>query len=160
MKPYFSDDVSWESAKQTIYSWLGTPHRHKWHKKGRGADCALFIAGVLMEIGVLAELRVPEYPPDWFSNSKTEVIKNAFADHSELAMESGFFLIEVYGNKMRGDILGFSTLPAIGTTNHTGIYIPEDRAFVHCVRGRGVCRMVWGDSWEEKISMQYRLMVV
>ncbi len=46
-------------------SWIGTPYRHYASKKGVGADCALFVMQVYVNLG-LVKYKLPDfYPPDW-----------------------------------------------------------------------------------------------
>ena len=162
MKPYFQDDAIWRKSKEAILGWIGTPHRHRWHKKGRGADCALFVAEVLVELGALSELALPEYPPDWFMHSAQEIIKDAFAKHSSSFVSPGFHLVlldEKEESLLRGDLLGFRGVSSRVETSHVGIYLPEEKAFIHCLKPSGVSLMNWDESWRSKLTLLYRVMV-
>ncbi len=46
-------------------SWIGTPYHHEAHVKGAGVDCAQFIYRVFRNCGLIPEVEIPHYPPDW-----------------------------------------------------------------------------------------------
>lgn len=45
--------------------WLGTPYHHMGRVKGVGTDCLMLLAEVYRTAGVIGEVEVPFYPPDW-----------------------------------------------------------------------------------------------
>ncbi|MFI5230059.1 MAG: hydrolase [Gemmatimonadales bacterium] len=47
-------------------SWLGTPFHHAARIKGAGVDCAQLLLGVYAGLGLVEELNVGRYAPDWF----------------------------------------------------------------------------------------------
>jgi cell wall-associated NlpC family hydrolase len=156
MIPYFSDDTSWSKADKVIRSWIGTPCRHLWMAKGRGADCSLFIGAILLELNLIKEVKHDFYPPDWYLHSKIEAVRDGFAKYVKSAMLAGFDLVEVSLPLMRGDMPTFSTVPATGVTNHSGIMLSEE-IFIHSARSRGVSEMQWGSYWQKHMTIAYRV---
>src|SRR3954471_15572119 len=53
---------------EEAWSWVGTPYHHRAGIKGLngGVDCAHFPYRVYHEVGLLPELDLGDYPPDWF----------------------------------------------------------------------------------------------
>lgn len=164
MKPYFENEKNWIPAKAVIDSWMGTPYRHLWMKKGRGADCSLFIGAILQELGIVKKVSFTYYPPDWYIHSTVEVVREAFAKNIASEMAKGFdlqvLLPDVFGSKiptMRGDIICFSMVPTTGVTNHAGILLDPPKTFVHSIQGRGVSLMDFGHFWSDKLTVVYRV---
>jgi NlpC/P60 family putative phage cell wall peptidase len=46
-------------------TWLGTPYHHMGRVKGGGTDCLMLLAEVYEAAGVVPNVEVPFYPPDW-----------------------------------------------------------------------------------------------
>jgi cell wall-associated NlpC family hydrolase len=159
MTPFFEDRLNWTKAKLVMQEWMGTPYRHLWMKKQRGADCSLFVGAILKELGIIRNVVHDIYPPDWYVHSnKLDLIRDGFAEHIKAEMANGFALVKIESIKciMRGDMLTFSTVKT-GVTNHAGIMLDPPTTFVHSVRGRGVSLMNWGKYWEEKTTAIYRV---
>lgn len=49
-------------------SWIGTPYRDGARVKGSGADCAMLVAAVYEEVGVIPVQPIKSYPPQWHLN--------------------------------------------------------------------------------------------
>jgi cell wall-associated NlpC family hydrolase len=154
---YFARDDAWVRAVEVLNSWKGTPYRHLWMKKGRGADCSLFIGAVLKELNIIKNVKHDFYPPDWFAHTPgLELIRDGFADHIRTEMKEGFELVKVSGYRMRGDMPTFCTVKT-NVTNHAGILLDPPTSFIHSVRGRGVSLMNWGSYWDDKTTAVYRV---
>jgi len=54
-------------------SWLGTPYHHMGRMKGVGVDCAMFPLEVYREAGLIGDIGIPFYPPDWHLHRAEEV---------------------------------------------------------------------------------------
>lgn len=164
MTPYFSNIENWTRCKAVIDSWLGTPYRHLWMKKGRGADCSLFIGAILVELGIVKKVEHEFYPQDWFAHTPFEFVKDSFSHNIINQMVEGFDVqailpdtLEMGIPLMRGDITCFSTVPTTNVTNHAGIMMDPPSSFVHSVIGRGVSFMSWGNFWFDKTTVIYRV---
>jgi cell wall-associated NlpC family hydrolase len=164
MKPYFEDAENWRRAKVVLDSWMGTPYRHLWMKKGRGADCSLFIGAWLMELGIIKKVIHDFYPPDWYFHKKVEVIKDVFSKNIATQMNADFDLqlipvdaVEAGIPLMRGDMLTFCMVPETGVSNHAGILLDPPNKFVHSIQGRGVSLMQFGSFWLSKMTSVYRV---
>jgi cell wall-associated NlpC family hydrolase len=53
-------------------SWQGTPYHHAAQLKGSGVDCAMLPAAVYRAAGLIPELAVAHYPPDWHLHRDVE----------------------------------------------------------------------------------------
>jgi cell wall-associated NlpC family hydrolase len=53
-------------------SWLGTPYHHMGRVKGVGCDCLTLLAAVYHAAGVVPEIEIPHYPPDWHLHRSAE----------------------------------------------------------------------------------------
>lgn len=54
-----------ERVAEIALSWLRTPYHHRGRIKGVGTDCAMFLAEVYEEAGLLPHIEPPFYPMDW-----------------------------------------------------------------------------------------------
>lgn len=155
---YFEDEANWNAAVAVIDSWRGTPYRHLWMQKGRGADCSLFIGAILQELGVVTKVEFDFYPADWYAHTQTEAVKSIFAMNIERNMAEGFDLSVLFKDTpvMRGDIPSFSTSPT-GVTNHVGMLLDPPRSFVNSIQRRGVSNMEFGNYWRDRITSIYRV---
>lgn len=162
MIPYFSCPDVWERFTVIAASWMGTPYRHLWMVKGRGADCSLFLAAILQELGVISRVEHSFYPKDWYLHTPTEAIKNEFANLVLKNVNPGFRIDEYLGGvspeTIRGDIFGFCMVPETGVTNHVGILLDPPTDFLNSIQRRGVSKMHWGSYWKERVSVTYRVM--
>ena len=162
MRPYFASEEAWWPFFNVLRKWIGTPYRHLWMTRGRGADCSLFVGAVLMEIGVVKQVVHDFYPPDWYLNTKKEIVLETFARNIFGQLHEGFTIqqIPLDSPLMRGDIPGFCTVPQTGVTNHTGILLDPPTVFLHSIQGRGVSHMNWGRWWKDRMTVLYRVMVL
>ncbi len=53
-------------------TWLGTPYHHAARLKGIGVDCAMLLAEVYHNAGLIPEITPEDYPPDWHLHRDTE----------------------------------------------------------------------------------------
>lgn len=54
-------------------SWIGTPYHHMGRVKGAGVDCAMFPLEVYREAGLIGDIEIPYYPPDWMLHRSEEI---------------------------------------------------------------------------------------
>ena len=62
--------------------WLRTPYHHRGRVKGAGVDCAMLLAEVYAEAGLVAPLAIPHYPPDWHLHRDAERYLGVLLDHA------------------------------------------------------------------------------
>ena len=62
-----------ESVGEIARSWIGTPYHHMGRIKGVGVDCAMFPIEVYREAGLIGDVVVPFYPPDWHLHRSDEI---------------------------------------------------------------------------------------
>lgn len=75
-------------------SWLGTPYHHRAEVKGAGVDCAQLLHAVYRGCGLVPEIAIPPYPPDWHLHRGAERYLAAVLDHA----------VEIAGPPLPGDI--------------------------------------------------------
>lgn len=81
-------------------SWIGTPYQHQAKLKGIGVDCAMLIAQIGQNIGLLDPSKlVPNYSKQWHIHNRDEKLKDILLDY-------GFIEIPISKAKS-GDVLGF-----------------------------------------------------
>ena len=51
------------------HSWLRTPWHHEGRVKGAGVDCAQFLIGVFVNVGLVEDFQTDHYPADWHLNN-------------------------------------------------------------------------------------------
>src|SRR5579884_3831845 len=83
-------------------SWLGTPYHHMGRIKGVGVDCAMFPLEVYREAGLIGDIAIPFYPPDWHLHRSEEIYLNIVQQRaSELrsheAPQPGDFVLYQFG---------------------------------------------------------------
>jgi len=151
----------WEQLLAALNSWMGTPYRHLWMRKGRGVDCSLLLGAVLQELGIIRSVKHGNYPQDWYLHrGGNEHVLNGFKEHIASEMCAGYTIIDVAASAvaMRGDMLSFCTIKQTGESNHAGILMEPTDTFVHSIFQRGVSRMQYGRWWKERITHIYRIM--
>jgi len=129
--------------------WLGTKWQHQACVKGVAVDCAMLIAGVAKNVGLVSDTdlkKIPPYPKDWHF-------------HQDVAMLPE--VMESFGCKKRnvkyphyGDILVFK----IGRCDsHLGIMI-EDNVFIHSYSGGNnqVVSNRLNGGWVDRLTSVYR----
>jgi hypothetical protein len=62
--------------------WLRTPYHHRGRIKGAGVDCAMLLAEVYAEAGLVAALAIPHYPPDWHLHRDAERYLGVLFNHA------------------------------------------------------------------------------
>jgi cell wall-associated NlpC family hydrolase len=73
-----------ERAALTVCAraWLRTPYHHRGRVKGAGVDCAMLLAEVYAEAGLVGHLAIPHYPPDWHLHRDAERYLGVLLDHA------------------------------------------------------------------------------
>jgi cell wall-associated NlpC family hydrolase len=68
-------------------SWLGTPYHHMGRVKGVGCDCLTLLVSVYHATGVVPEVEIPHYPPDWHLHRSDELyLEGLLAYAREIAL--------------------------------------------------------------------------
>ncbi|MGH6984585.1 MAG: hypothetical protein ACREEI_10205 [Stellaceae bacterium] len=63
-------------------AWLRTPYHHGGRIKGAGVDCAMLLAEIYAEAGLVPPLAIPHYPPDWHLHRDAERYLGVLLDHA------------------------------------------------------------------------------
>jgi cell wall-associated NlpC family hydrolase len=53
-------------------TWLRTPYHHAARVKGAGVDCAQILIAVYAAVGLIADFKPDDYPPDWMLHRSDE----------------------------------------------------------------------------------------
>ena len=64
------------------HTWLRTPYHHEGRVKGVGIDCAMLIAEVYTEAGLIPRPDVGHYSPDWHKNHSRERYMEVVLEHA------------------------------------------------------------------------------
>jgi len=159
MRPAFEDSNLWETFKEELISWKGTPYRHLQCAKGYGGDCTFFLADVFYHLGVLNRIDRPKYyPKNWFLHTKEDIIKDRLELNFKTNTIEGFEW-KYYKNGeeeiIKGDLLLFIIRPTITAVHHTGVYLGENEMFHGTVR-RTFDKVDYS-KWSKYMNSFYRL---
>ena len=126
------EKVQRQNVVREALEWLGTPYISEARVKGTGTDCAMFLAGVFINAGLIEPFKVPHYPAQWHLHSSDE----------RYLREITRFLSEIR-QPLPGDVAVFHVKHAYA---HAGIVVEWPQKVIHCnIRG-GV---QWGDASRE-----------
>ncbi len=64
-------------------TWLGTPWHHMARVKGGGVDCAQILAAVYHAAGLVPDLDLGYYPPDWHLHQERARFLEALLQHAD-----------------------------------------------------------------------------
>lgn len=158
IRPAFQEPVLWAQFSRALRAWIGTPYRHLCMVRGRGADCTLFVGGVLLECGILRRVEYDYYAKDWYESADRDMLVENLYSHFQRHRAPGYTIEKLPPDValLRGDVLGFSTRRP-GITNHVGVLVAP-RLMIHCVERRGVSEFEYGDCWSRRLSHVFRIM--
>jgi cell wall-associated NlpC family hydrolase len=63
-------------------TWLNTPYHHQARVKQAGVDCAMLPLAVYSAVGLIPEIAIDHYPPDWHLHRDTERYLDIVAAHA------------------------------------------------------------------------------
>ena len=72
-----------EHVAQVAMSYRGTPYHSHGRRKGIGVDCLTLLACVFEEAGLIREVKIPHYAPDFFKHQGAELYLNGLLEHTE-----------------------------------------------------------------------------
>lgn len=104
-------------------TWLRTPYHHLGRVKGAGVDCAMLLAEIYAEAGLVPALDIPHYPPDWHLHRDAECYLGVLLDHA----------VEIAGPPAPADI----ALWRFGRCFSHGAIVVDWPIVVHAYLGRG-----------------------
>ena len=103
--------------------WLRTPYHHRGRLKGAGVDCAMLLAEVYAEAGLVQPLAIPHYPPDWHLHRDAERYLGVLLEHT----------VEIGGPPSPADI----ALWRFGRCFSRGAIVVDWPVVIHAYLGRG-----------------------
>lgn len=131
-------------------SWIGTPWQHQAMVKGHGVDCAMLIAGICLNTGLITEddlNMIPPYPKDWHFHNKESMlipILELFPVH-EIPIEEA----------TTADIIMFKVA---NCESHLGLKT-DDGWFIHAFSSTKVNKVLESrldDRWARRLTRAYR----
>ena len=132
---------------QYATDWLDTPYHHHARIKHVGVDCAMLVACIANEVGLMSDAEmslIPNYPTQWHLHNREEKLIE---------------LLEIFGCKQKpkqntqpGDIVCFQ----FGrTTSHLGIMI-NDTQFIHArFDVKKVVINTMNEEWDRRWTFTY-----
>ena len=126
-------------AKEAL-TWVGTPYKKNCWLKGRGADCAMMVQEVFINVGMIKErFSVSDLDTDWMVHGTRELLMEKIQKvvNESSAFKAAFIEPEAASPLLVGDILLFSLFKT-RLAHHVSIYVGNDM-MVHCIN-RGVMR--------------------
>lgn len=64
--------------------WVGTPYHHMGRLRGVGCDCLTLLAEIYSRSGVIPQIDIPYYPPDWHLHRGVERYVDGLLDHAHV----------------------------------------------------------------------------
>ena len=105
-------------------SWIGTPYHHAARVKGIGVDCAMLLAAVYEDAGLISPVVFERYPPGWMLHRDTERLLEAVKARAWPEEEPG----------APGDLLVYR----YGRAFAHGAIVVEWPVIIHAVQRSGV----------------------
>lgn len=145
-------------------SWIGTPYFHMSKTKGAGADCALFLACIFEEAGILSKVENLYYSRTWMISGVQELLIEGFERHLTEYITPGFayekFEFRAGGGQQdfeykRGDILCMTTNLS-KVCHHAAMYVGGGE-MLHAYQKKGVCRAQFAHFWKDRIRAILRI---
>jgi len=158
-KIYFNNSENVKKLGNELEEWLGTPYRHFCRVKGRGVDCALFLASVFVNLGIIKKLDYEYYSKDWHNNSLKNIFLINFKHNIRKNIANGLKVDRVetaIKPLLQGDWLMFTINSK--HINHSAIYIGDGK-IVHAIQNRGVI-IDELKTWKYYMKRSYRLYYV
>ena len=157
--PYFCDDAVWNSFRNELFSWRGTPYRHFQRTKGYGADCTMFVGQVYVDMGILHNLTYEYYSKDWHLHTKDPIVEDSIIENfnKNVTNTSLSFkrILRTDGDWVRGDFLLMALVhPYIA--NHMAILFEEDK-MIHAHQRKGVVDDFYTNSWRRRTKYKVRI---
>ena len=118
-------------------SWHRTPYHDCQRLKGAGVDCAQYPAAVYHGVGLIAEVPLFHYSPQWHINQREELYLQVVRSYAT----------EISGPPLPGDFVIYK----VGHCHAHGAIVIAWPRIIHAVKGRGV---VFGDGLNEPFAKQ------
>lgn len=154
----------WEKIKEVGESWIGTPYFHMARKKGAGADCALFLACVYEEAGLLSKVEDLYYSKSWMITGQQELMIEGFQRHLQEYLSPKYNYKKIQEDNFfdfkfeRGDILCLTT-PGSLVCHHAAMYFGEGK-LLHAYQRFGVGITQLKTIWLARLRCVFRVFEV
>lgn len=134
-------------------TWVGTKWQHQACVKNVAADCAMLVAGIARNVGILTDQQIkdiPPYPKDWHFHQDVPLLPSIMEDLGCKKRN-----VKIKKNISPGDVLVFK----IGRVpSHLGIML-HDGFFIHSYNGgaREVVINSLSAQWVDRLVNVYKL---
>lgn len=139
--------ISREKIVDVARSWIGTPYRHQARVKYKGVDCAMLVAGIALESGIIDKFDYnPIYTQDWHNHRNEEML---------LATLDYFGCEEIDLEQAKpGDIVAFKFGRACA---HMGVLVEQDKIVHATFRAGKVVEVYLQGELKRTMSKAYRM---
>lgn len=160
LKPYFCNNENWNKFSEELASWIGTPYRHYQRAKGYGADCTMFIASCLINVGILTKIDYEYYSKDWHNHTDDPIVENGISRNfnTNISSKKLKFLKVLKNNDdwVRGDIVLIWTVkPTL--SNHCSVLWGDGNTMIHSINHAGVEFTHYVKWWRRHTRYKLRL---
>lgn len=144
--------------------WIGTPYMHMQKEKGCGADCALFLAKIYENIGVLNFVENLYYSRNWMVTGIQELMVEGFERHFQQYLNEPYFYEKIVISEnggfenfdfQKGDVICMTSKGSV-VCHHAGMY-HENNNFFHAYQNKGVCLAQFNHVWRKRSKYVFRL---
>jgi len=155
-----------ELFEKEALSWIDTPYFHMAKEKGKGADCAMFIAQCLYNVGIIYKVEAYYYSRSWMKTGTDELMVRGFEHHFRNYLNLGYTyaIYQVKGARVEDfdnfefeklDILCFTSTGTV-VCHHAGIYLGDGK-MIHSYQGIGVniIKILYG--WKKRLRYVLRI---
>jgi hypothetical protein len=132
-------------------------------RKGRGADCTMFLGAIFLEAGILTKLDLPGYySRDWHLHTTEELVLEGLINHLKTNLAPGYSaLIDRNPNTElveEGDLLGFKTKRS-QCTNHASMFLDtKNNQMINSINRKGVIMTTFGRPWTDQLTTLFRVL--
>ena len=156
MSMYF-DTKKQQELIAAAKSWIGVNYRHLGKGRG-GCDCAHFIGGILVDIGIIDQIESQYYSRDWYVHGTDEILLDGLQRHIERFSHGiyGKFFDYAGERLLIGDILCMKLYSDTCPHHHAALMLDGNR-IIHCLESKGVYVADFHYRWIERTFKYYRL---
>ena len=147
-----------EKIKKAGMSWIGTPYFHMANVKGAGADCALFLASLFLEAGIISKVETLNYSRNWMVTGQQELMIEGFERHLSKYINKDFSYKKInapFDLFEFGDILCLTT-PGSLVCHHAAMWFGKDLV-LHAYQRKGVCISQYRPIWNNRLRCVIRV---
>lgn len=127
-------------------AWLGTPYHHAARVRGAGVDCAMLLAAIYEDAGVIPSVAFERYSMDWMLHRDTERLLDVVTRYSRDVSEQtgpGDLIIYRYGRAYAHGAIVVDWPMIIHAVQRSGVILDDADAAQLAGRDRRIFTL-WG----------------